>query len=118
MLVMNCSSALALQMKLPSALTVIEEQAFYGDTSITELVLPEGTKRIEAQAFKECSSLTYAIIPESVEYIADDAFDGTADPTMEVKTGSYAWKWADDHGFETYDPERQCGQDGCGCGDR
>ena len=41
---------------------MIEEEAFYGDTSLEEVVLPEGIERIESRAFANCSMLALKVI--------------------------------------------------------
>ena len=66
----------------PEDITVIEEQAFYGDTSITEVNLPEGVTRIEKQAFAY-TSLSSVLLPNSLEYFAQDTFEGCPDE-MEI----------------------------------
>ncbi len=61
--------------------TVISEQAFYGDASITDVVLPEGLLRIEKQAFAY-TSLSSVALPFSLEYFAPDAFEGCPESLM------------------------------------
>ena len=45
----------AATLTLPANLKTIQEEAFYGDTSLDEVVLPEGLERIESRAFAESS---------------------------------------------------------------
>ena len=49
-----CQSALADVLTLPSAVSVIEEEAFRGNTSLDEIVLPEGIERIESKYARSC----------------------------------------------------------------
>lgn len=89
---------------LPDDLTVIEAEAFRGDTSLTgtltlpdgvqrigdrafegctgltgQLVIPYGVTSIGSRAFADCTGLTGAVyIPASVTYLAEDAFAGTS----------------------------------------
>ena len=50
-------SAASSTLNLPAALQIIEEEAFFGNTSISRVVVPEGTTYIRSRAFSE-SSLT------------------------------------------------------------
>ena len=67
--------ALAGVLNLPAGTKVIEEEAFYGDTSIDEVVLPDGVEEIGERAFAE-SGLTKINLPSSLKSIADNAFGG------------------------------------------
>lgn len=77
-LILNiCLPALADRtLSLPAALTIIEEEAFCGDTSIGEIILPEGMTEIHSRAFAD-SSLSKIYLPASLTSIADDAFENT-----------------------------------------
>ena len=68
-------SAQAERVVIPADTTVIEEQAFYGDGSVTDVDLPEGLRRIETKAFAN-TGLSSVTLPRSLEYFAQDAFDG------------------------------------------
>ena len=85
---------------LPPSTEVIEAEAFMDNGSIERVVLNEGLKRIESRAFSGCPLKTLTL-PSTLEFIADDAFDW--DPNLSVSVhapkGSYAWKWAVDHGY-------------------
>ena len=95
---------------MPADLTVIEAEAFRGDTSLTgALVLPENVAVIGARAFEGCTGLTGQLvlpstlttigsrafadctgltgtvrIPSSVTSLAADAFEGTS---LTISTG-------------------------------
>lgn len=84
---------------LPDSLTVIEEQAFYGDRSINRVIVPEGVTRIEYAAFANCD-LEFISLPESLEYIDSGAFRGNGNMVPQVVRGSYADDWAMEMGFE------------------
>ena len=71
---------------LPSGTKVIEEYAFYGNTSIDEVVLPEGIEEIGDYAFAE-SGLTKINLPATLENIADNAIDISVDVDV-PKTGA------------------------------
>ena len=77
------SSCAAADLMIPRDTTVIEAQAFYGDTSLTAAELPEGLLSIGKQAFAY-SSLSSVLLPYSLEYFAPDAFDGCPD-TLEIR---------------------------------
>ena len=84
---------------LPSELTTIEEEAFAGDTSLDEVMLPEGMVSIGPRAFAG-SSLARINLPFSLDSIAEDAFQG-AEPTAAATAGTYAYRWAVEHGLST-----------------
>ena len=54
--------------------TIIEENAFSDNDSITSIVIPEGVKQIEYAAFKSCSSLTKVDMPSTLKTIGMLAF--------------------------------------------
>ena len=72
-LTLLCCSAAADTLTLPASLTEIEEEAFLGDTSITEVVLPERLEVIGDRAFMDCDNLQAIHIPASVWSIGQDA---------------------------------------------
>lgn len=81
-------------MKLPAALTVIQEDAFMACQA--EIVDLRGTRieRIESGAFKTCVDMMLIYIPSSVKEIADDAFYGCLNLTIVCPTGSAAEAYA------------------------
>ena len=87
---------------LPAGLKTIEEEAFYGDTSLSEVVLPEGLTTIGSKAFAN-SRVKWIYIPASVTSIADDAFEGVWSsaayvyPYIKTPTNSYAAQWSAAH---------------------
>ena len=52
----------------------IENEAFYGCSSITNVTIPSSVISIGVSAFSECSNLINVIIPDSVKSIGMDAF--------------------------------------------
>ena len=68
---------------LPAALQIIEEEAFYGNTSIEKVVVPDGTTEIHSKAFAD-SSMTELVLPDSLTFIAEDAFEGCGEFTLTV----------------------------------
>ena len=92
--------AIAATLELPNALKIIAEEAFYGATSIDEVVLHDEVTEIRSKAFAD-SSLTEINLPKSIEYIADDAFDGCEDIDVTAAEGTYAYDWAVENGHIT-----------------
>lgn len=80
-------------LNMPAALQIIDEEAFYGSTSIDKVVLPNNVTEIRARAFAN-STLSEINLPDSITYIDDTAFDGPSKVTLLVNEGSYAYTWA------------------------
>ena len=78
---------------MPAALKIIDEEAFYGSTSIDKVVLPEGVTEIHSKAFAN-STLSEINLPNSLTFIADDAFDGPDKVTVTANPGTVAYDWA------------------------
>lgn len=92
-------------LSLPEALETIEEEAFYGDTSIDKVVVPEGVIEIGRKAFAY-SSLNEISLPSSLQSIAYDAFDGCSnEPIIFAEKGTYAYTWATAHHYIAVSPE-------------
>ncbi len=83
---------------LPESVTVIEEEAFYGDASLNEVVLPQGIEEIGPRAFAN-SSLSRINLPDSLDSgsIASDAFDDSQLQQVVVSYQSSAGDWAREH---------------------
>lgn len=62
------------EIKLPSTLKVIGDNAFNGLFDIENIDFPEGLEVIGARAFKNCEHLQSVILPESVKEIGEGAF--------------------------------------------
>ena len=88
-------------LQLPHGLKRIEEEAFYGDTSLDEVVIPNGVTYIGPRAFAN-SSLKYITLPASLTSIADDAFDGVlSSAVLAPSDNSYASDWCKTHSAKT-----------------
>lgn len=61
------------RLTLPSSLTHIEEEAFYG-TKEKIVIIPNHCTKISARAFGNCPNLTFVYMPDSVTSISHDAF--------------------------------------------
>jgi len=80
---------------LPSTLTSIGNNAFYGCSNLMSVGIPTSVTSIGAEAFRDCSSLTGSLDLSHVttfveEYGASDAFQGTAitSVTLDSPSGS------------------------------
>jgi len=60
--------------EIPSSVTVIGDQAYFYCKSIKELTIPNSVKIINNRAFCGCDSLETVVISNSVEYIGEAAF--------------------------------------------
>ncbi len=98
--VLQAGKAQAGTLTIPAGTTVIEEEAFYGDPSLDQVILPEGLQRIESRAFAG-SSVTLLNLPSTLEYIAEDAFDDCENglEIVGVEGNNYAWNWGRNHGY-------------------
>ena len=97
LLCLGVSAASAERLMLPAGTKTVGIEAFYGDTSLDEVVLPEGVTTIRDRAFAN-SGLQRINLPASITSIADNAFENTY-PNFTVAPGSYAAKWCTSHGF-------------------
>ena len=61
---------------IPSSVTAIGDNAFYGNTALTSIVIPEGMATIGASAFSGCTALTNVETPSTLATISSDAFSG------------------------------------------
>ena len=75
---------------LPAALTVIADDAFMGDTTLTAVYIPDGVTSIGKNAFAGCTSLTAIRIPGNLQDIGENAFDGCPLEFVETPVGSPA----------------------------
>ena len=90
--------AVADTITIPTGVKTIEEEAFFGDTSLDEVILPEGMTTIESKAFAD-SSLSSINLPSTLTTIASDAFENT-NPQFHADPGTYAWDWVNSFEFE------------------
>ena len=81
---------------MPAALQIIEEEAFYGSTSIDKVVLPDNVKEIREKAFAN-STLSEINLPGSITFIDPTAFDGCSSVIARTYPGSYAEGYAKEH---------------------
>lgn len=91
---------------LPSGITVIEAEAFYGIPA-KRIKLPQDVRSIGNMAFANCRNLTGIYIPDSCTFIAANAFFSAGnDLTIYGNIGSYAETYAYDHGYQFVSDEK------------
>ena len=94
-----CQMSMADVLRIPEGTKVIEEEAFYGDTSLDEVVLPDGIQEIGPRAFAG-SSVRSIFLPASIIKIADEAspFEQCSEALVaRVYENSYAHQWCIEH---------------------
>jgi len=64
-------------MKLPDALTAIEEEAFCGMPFMQRIVLPDNVTSIGRRAFAQMTALYQLVLPEGIKEIAADVVEDT-----------------------------------------
>ena len=69
LLIVGCNNT-----RIPSSVTGIGDEAFYGCDGLSDIVIPGSVKRIGDGAFSFCGSLKSVVIPEGVISIGDRAF--------------------------------------------
>ena len=89
---------------IPEGVTGIKSMAFWGHSSLREIVIPKGVTKIEFGTFMGCSSLRAITIPEGVTTIDDNAFweCGSLAEILTIygKTGSYAEAYAKENNIK------------------
>lgn len=84
---------------IPQGVTSIKAQTFVGCKSLTSVVLPKGLTSVDVEAFSGCAALTTLSVPDSVEQIHETAFKGDEQLTLLVSSGSFAERFALEHGI-------------------
>ncbi len=66
---------------IPASATVIGEEAFRDNTTVTAVTIPEGVTSIRKWAFQRCSALASVQLPQSLNEVLDFAFNNCAQLT-------------------------------------
>ena len=69
-----CPGAKTGNFTIPNSVTSVENSAFSGCSSLTNIIIPDSVTSIENSAFEWCTSLTNITIPDSVTSIGNCAF--------------------------------------------
>ncbi len=72
---------------IPTDVTAIGENAFYGSLGLTTITIPNSVTTIGAYAFNYCSALSSISIPNSVTSIGNDAFAKSALTSCSLPNG-------------------------------
>lgn len=88
-------------LNFPDAMVKIESEAFYGDTSLTDVVIPAGVQSVGQYAFAGCTGIKRIVVLDEDVVLSANAL-GTHE---EAKTiygliGSTAQTYADSYGYE------------------
>lgn len=84
---------------LPLGTEMISTEGFYGDSALDVVVIPEGCKLIGERAFANCN-LNRIVLPSSISSIASTAFNGNTRMKVVAESGSFAYTWAKENGFD------------------
>ncbi len=87
---------LSAMLRLPAALTEIENEAFE-NCGAAAVTLPSGCESIGSRAFADNPDLVYIFIPASVTQIAQNAFVNSPNVTIYCYSGSVAAMYAAEH---------------------
>lgn len=77
---------------IPDTITVIGDEAFSGNETLTSISVPDSVTQISYNAFKNCTALTGIIIPDSVDKVGPGAFEGCKALTS-VQIGKNVSAW-------------------------
>ncbi len=77
---------------IPDTITVIGDEAFSGNETLTSISVPDSVTQISYNAFKNCTALTGIIIPDSVDKVGPGAFEGCKALTS-VQVGKNVSAW-------------------------
>lgn len=91
-------------LKLPAALTSIEEEAFEGVIANVIDLRESAVQSIGANAFRNCVNVTAVYLPDGNITIDDTAFFGCINAVFYCSPGSTGAVWAGNHGFAVADP--------------
>lgn len=81
-----------------TAITIINEGAFYNNKSLTSVNLPNGLKEFKNQAFQGCTSLNDIVMPSKVDTICNYVFEGCS--SLSNVTLNEGCKTLGDHVFK------------------
>lgn len=77
---------------VPNTVTVIGDEAFSGNETLTSISIPDSVTQVSYNAFKNCTALTGIILPNSVDKVGPGAFEGCKALTS-VQIGKNVSSW-------------------------
>ena len=89
----------SIEFEAGSKLERIGMLAFINLPKVNEVTLPDTVTYLGAYAFGDCYELENVYIPQGMEYIYFSAFYGSDKIVLNVASGSYAEKFANEHGI-------------------
>jgi len=84
---------------IPEGVTIVEESAFCGCSSLTQVGIPSTLHTIKSNGFDGCSALESIIIPAHVTTFGDGVFASCNQLTIYGQTGSAAETYAIENGI-------------------
>ncbi len=90
----GCKNLESYNFAVQNKVKAISNSAFYGCSSLTNIILPEQISTIGKSAFANCTSLTRLKVGEGVTVIGEGAFFGDDNLTLEVYADSAIDKYA------------------------
>ena len=96
----NCNALTSVT--VGSGIKTIDTDTFNYCSSLKSINIPEGVTSIGAYSFASCKSLTTVEIPSSVLSIGSNAFKNSNNVTIKCEAGSYAEKYAKEHGIYVF----------------
>lgn len=77
---------------IPDTVTVIGDEAFSGNETLTSIEIPSSVEQISYNAFKNCTALTSVILSDSIEKVGPGAFEGcTALTSVQIGENVSSW---------------------------
>ena len=87
------------QIILPNSIQTLGENTFCYCDSLKVLYLPESLTKIESGAIYQCPALEVIFIPDNVTEIEEGAISGSESLTIYCVEGSEAWQYAKENGI-------------------
>ena len=88
------------RLTIPTGVKEIQDSAFEGVRSVTEVILPNSVKTIGTSAFVDCPCLTRIRIPDSVTKIGGSAFEGDYDLVLSCQSDNVGAAYARTHSMK------------------
>lgn len=83
-------------LRLPQGVTLVEDEAFLGDSFLTRILLPEGVEAIGRFVFEDCANLISVDLPGTLLVIGENTF---SDAVLFCEADSVAEQYALEKGI-------------------